>query len=298
MKIFFEVVLPVLLIFVAGFGLQKWKKLDIKSVSTLAIFILQPALVFRTFYKADLNAQYLHMVVFAFILLFVIIILNKIYAKVMKYPEADESALILSTAFMNSGNYGAPIVLFAYGKVGFNFSVTFMVIQSIIMNFFGVYYAARGQAGVKLALKRVLEMPATYATVIALIFNVVKIPVPTNIYDAINLLGDATIPVVMLVLGMQLAEIKLAKFEWDKLSFGLTMRLIVSPLIAAIIVMFIPVDPILKKVLILSTAMPSAATTTMYAVQFNTRPQLVSTITMMTTLISIVTITGLLAILG
>lgn len=226
MKIFIEVVLPVLLIFLAGYGLQKWKKLDIRIISTFALYVLTPGLVFRTFYETELNLQYMNMVAFSFILLFLLIMINKIYSYVRKTPRSIESGLILSTAFMNSGNYGAPIILFAYGTAGFNYAVSMLVLQAIIMNFFGVYYAARGQAGIKAAVKSVLEMPPTYAVIAALLCQGLHIELSENIVSAIDLVADACIPVVMLVLGMQLAEIELKHFKWDKIAFGVTVRMV------------------------------------------------------------------------
>lgn len=298
MTIFIQVVLPVLLVFLAGFGIQKWKRLEIKPLSTVAIYILTPLLVFHTFYSAELDQQYAMMVLFSGLLLVGLIIVNVIYCKLRKHDTSVESGLILGTAFMNAGNYGAPIVLFAYGEVGFAYAVSFLVLQAIIMNFFGVYYAARGQAGVKYALKAVLEMPPTWAVILALIFNLGNITVPGNILSVVELVGEATIPVVMVILGMQLAEIKLKSMEWDKISFGVITRLLISPILALGICLILPIDPLLQKVLILSAAMPSAATTVLYAVQYDTEPDLVSSITLITTLVSVITITALLILLG
>jgi predicted permease len=294
MEIFIQVVFPVLLIFLIGYTIQKRAKLDIKSVSTVAIYILTPCLVFRTFYRAELDIQYVMMVFFAALLLFSLLMINKIYARLRKYPQSVESGLILGTAFMNSGNYGAPIILFAYGELGFAYSISFLVLQAIIMNFFGVYYAARGAYGIGKALETVLKMPATYAVLLALALQGLDIEMPSNIFSAIDLVAEATIPIVMIVLGMQLAEIKMRQFQWGKIWYGVAVRMVASPLIAFGLVQFIPMEPLLQKVLIVSAAMPSAATTTMYAVQFDAEPDLVSSITLITTLISIFSITMLL----
>lgn len=298
MEIFFQVVLPVILVFLFGYLIQIWKRLDIKSISTVAIYVMTPCLVFRVFYSAELDMQYFYMVIFSAILLILIIFINVIYAKIRKYNQSIESGLILSTAFMNSGNYGAPIILFAYGEVGFAYSVSFLVLQAIIMNFFGVYYAARGKATIGVAIKSVFEMPATYAVIIALLLKSFHLEIPSNLFQTIDIIADATIPTVMIILGMQLANIKWTKFEWGHISYGVIVRLIVSPVIAYLITLFFPFDPLLAKVLIVSAAMPSAATIVMYAVQFNAQPKLVSAITLMTTIVSIFTITILLAILG
>src|SRR5690606_14463927 len=115
-----------------------------------------PMLNFQTFYRTKIDQQYINMVVFSIILMAAIILICKFYVRIRKQTRLTESGLILSTAFMNSGNYGAPIILFAYGETAFAYAVSLLVLHTILMNFFGIYYAARGDSGVKAALKAVL----------------------------------------------------------------------------------------------------------------------------------------------
>ncbi len=290
MTVFIQVVLPVLLVFGAGYLLQKLAKLDLKSVSTVALYIMLPCLVFKTFYNADLNGEYVMMLVFSVLLLVSILVINKVVAKVKGYDASMESGLILSTAFMNSGNYGAPIILFAFGEAGFVYSVSFLVLQAIIMNFFGVYYAARGKSGLRMAIVSVLKMPPTYAVIVALIMNLGSFAMPGNLMSSVELLANASIPMVMVVLGMQLAGISITNMDWSKVTYASIVRLIASPVIAFGLTLFLPMSDLMASVLIVSAAMPSAATTTIYAVQFDSKPELVSSITLMTTLLSVITI--------
>ncbi|SIS39665.1 AEC family transporter [Salimicrobium flavidum] len=296
MGIFVEVVLPVLAVFLAGFVIQKRARLDIRSVSTVGMYIMLPCLVFETFYNAELNRDYIMMLVFSLLLLFIILIMNKIYAWMKGYGASTESALILSTAFMNSGNYGSPIILFAFGEQGFIYAISLMVMQAIIMNFFGVYYAAKGTAGLKMAFLSVLKMPPTYAVLIAMIMKFTGMSIGGNVMGTIELVAAATVPTIMVVLGMQLAEISVKSLEWTKISYAATVRLVASPLIAFMLVLLLPMSNLMASVLVVQAAMPSAATTTIYAVQFDSRPELVSGITLVTTLFSIVTIPLLLMV--
>lgn len=298
MTIFIQVVLPVLLVFGAGFAIQKWKQVDIKPLSIVALYVATPALVFQTFYHADIDRQYGYMVVFALLLLFSIIVLNKLVARMTKQSTEEESGWILGTAFMNSGNYGAPIVLFAYGQEGFAFAVSFMVLQAIIMNIFGVYYAAKGQSGARYALKSVLGMPVTYAVLLGVIFQLNDFTIPDNILGTVDIVAEAAIPMIMIILGMQLANMSWGQFEWKPLSYVVTVRLLISPVIAFLLTLIFPFDPLLANVLIISAAMPSAATIVMFAVQFDTKPKFISSVTLVSTLISVFTITLLLMILN
>jgi len=217
-----------------------------------------------------------------------------IISRFLRYSSSIENGLILATGFMNSGNYGAPVILFAFGELGFMYSISFVVSQTIFMNSFGVYFAAKGNTEFKTALKSVFKIPTIYAFLLAVLWKNFNIPLNDSFYRVIDLVANATIPTVMLVLGMQLSQIKLGKIEWEKVSIGIVLRLLISPMIAWLLTLFLPLDPLMEKVLIVSAAMPSAATMTMLSLQFETEPQLVSSITLLTTIISAGTLSVLL----
>lgn len=295
--IVFQVVLPVFLVFLIGFIGQKTLHLNVKAVSTFGLYIMSPFLVFSSFYKTALNKTYLDIMIYGILLSVLIIILVKFICHVKRYSSSITSGLILSTAFMNNGNLGTPIALFAFGDQGFRYAVTIMVFHSIIMSTLGIYYAAKGKSNVKHSLLSVLKMPITHAAVIGILWQQFSMPMPENIFKVITWVGDASIPTVMLALGMQLAEIRPKNLERGKIVLAIFIRLVISPVIAWTISLFLGVPDVLAKVMIISAAMPSAAFTTMYALQYNSEPDLVSSITFISTIFSIGTLSLLLVLL-
>lgn len=292
--VLFTVILPILFIFSLGYIGQKLIKLDIKSVSTTALYLMTPFLVFRSFYENKVDSTYVYILIYGVFLSLIIICLVKGLGRLVGFSNSLTSALILSTAFMNNGNFGSPIILLAFGQKAFQYAVTIMVLHTIIMSTLGIYYAARGQSDLKSAFLSVVKMPIVHAVFLSIIWKYLNLPMPSNLYKVINMVADAAIPTIMLVLGMQLAEIKLVKIELNKISFALFIRLIISPTIAYVITLLLPVDPLLARVMITEAAMPSAAITTMYALQFNSMPELVSSITLISTLVSLGTLSILL----
>lgn len=298
MSLFFNVILPIMAVFASGFILQRIRWMSVKSVSSVSLYILSPALVFVTLYDATFDKGYLVILIYMFVLFYVMVLLNKLLAKFFKWPENIESAAILSTGFMNSGNYGLPVVLFSVGQAALPYSVFIMVVQALQNNFFGVYYASRSTNGIKQAVKNVLKMPTTYAAILAFVFQLLSVPVPESIYSTLSMVGDAAIPVMMIMLGMQLASITALKLNWQVVISSVTLKMIIAPLIGFLFVLLVDVDPVIAAVIIIISAMPTAATTTMYAIEFDTEPDLVSSITFISTLVSIVTLTILLNILS
>ncbi len=295
------IILPVFIIFFIGYMGQKLIGFDIKSISTAALYLMSPFLAFRTFYENELTMDYLYIVLFSLLLTAVLLAIVWTTARTMNATRPQLSAMILGGVFMNSGNYGAPVVLFAFGAAGFDYAVVMMVFQSLLMNTIGILFASIGgeeKATLRQSLQRVIRMPLIYAAVLGVGLQLLAVTVPKTLIEGISLVADASIPTVMLVLGMQLAAIARKKVAYRYVSAVTVIRMVLSPLIAASILYFMPINDLLKAVMIVQSAMPAAANTTMFALQFGTEPDLVSFTTFITTLISIVTIPLVLFLLG
>ena len=119
------IVLPAFLIFTAGFIGQKLLKLNIKSISTMSLYLMLPFLTFDTFYSNELNIEYFYMFLFTVLFMLVLLVITLVAGKVMKGDKSHISSMLLGTLFPNSGNYGAPVALFAFGAVGFQYAVDF-----------------------------------------------------------------------------------------------------------------------------------------------------------------------------
>jgi malate permease and related proteins len=298
---FILIVLPVFVILGTGFLGQKLLKLNIKPISTMALYMMMPFLAFNTFYTNQLNKDYFYMFLFNIILIFVLVVITVVLGKILKADRTRMSAMLLGTAFPNMGNYGAPVVLFAFGSTAFDYAVITMVIQMLLISTIGIFIASYGSeksTTLKDALINVLKMPVLYGVLLGVLFQITHITIPSTILESIRLIGSASIPTVTLILGMQLAEIKPQKMEYKYVNTITMIRMVISPLVIAGLVMFMPVDDLVKNVFILLAAMPIAANTTLLAVQFNTKPNLVSYITLVTTLFSILSIPLTLYLLG
>ena len=224
-------------------------------------------------------------------LCFALIVIVSILSRLYQFTESERCGLVLSSAFMNNGNYGTPLIFFLFGTVGMETAIVLMVLQQLLMSTLGVYYAVKGSPdhdGFKAALRAVRRMPMVYGAIIGLLFQWLHIHSGT-IAGGVDLIADAAIPVIMVTLGMQLRNITVKSIDWKKLSTALSLKLMIAPIIAAGIVLVMPVDTMTKQIMIIMAATPTAANTTMYAIQFHTEPQNVSSATLVSTLSSLVT---------
>jgi malate permease and related proteins len=297
---FLTILLPIFMIFAIGFIGQKWIGFDIRSLSTMAMYLMSPVLVFRTFYQLKFEPTYVYMILHSALLCISLIGIVYLIGWWKGYTTTEICGLILASVFMNNGNYGTPLVLFVFGEKGLHYAVFLMVIQALIMCTVGVYYAAKGSPehdGVRSALRAVQRMPIVYGALAGMLLHMFQVPLAPSLMQAVNMVADATIPTIMIILGMQLATISIRSLSVEKLSYSLALRMLISPVIAFAITWFLPMEPLLKQILILMAAMPTAANTTLYAVQFRTEPDFVSSATLISTNLSILTLPVLLSLL-
>lgn len=295
----FSVLLPIFGVFALGFIGMKLLKIEVKSISTMAIYILSPFLAFQTFYQNPINIDYLYLSIYLLALCLSCIAICYLIGYFKKWDKQNTSGFILASSFMNNGNYGTPLVLLVFGQEGFHYAVILMVLQQLIMCTIGIYVAAQGSQGEQelSPLKEVVKVPIVYGSLLGMALNAMHLTIPTQIETVVDMVAAAAIPIIMIVLGMQLATISFKKIEVGKLSVALLIRLAIAPLIAYVITLFMPVDDVVKQIMILMAAMPTAANTTMYAVQFNAKPDFVSSATLVSTLLSIITLPIILALI-
>src|SRR5699024_2951546 len=183
----------------------------IKSVSSVSLYILFPALAFTTFYTNPLDGEFLYALLFSLILMLILTVITIVIARFLKYGRAEIGAMLLGVLFPNSGNYGAPVVLFAINAVAFDYAFMLTVILTLIIISVGVSIASYDNGAaitVREGLRSVMRVPVIYAVVIAIVLQLMNFEIPTAFMEIIEMLGAASIPIVMLILGMQLADMK------------------------------------------------------------------------------------------
>ncbi|MCY7873060.1 AEC family transporter [Bacillus spizizenii] len=294
---FLFVLVPVFGIFAIGYIGQKTLGFDIQTLSKMSLYLMSPFLAFDTFYTNKLTMDYVYLSIFVLGLCLILVLFVYFLSFYHKYPNQDRCAMILSSAFMNNGNYGTPVVLLVFGTAGLDTAVVLMVLQQLIMSTIGMYYAAKGGSevgGFKMVMARVIRMPVAYGALLGAILQLMRISIPKEVMTGVELVGNAAIPTIMIILGMQLALISFKHIEYRKISYSLLLKLMVSPVIALGFTFILPMDDMTKQIMILVAAMPTAANTTLMAVQFNTRSEIVSSATFISTMLSIVTLPVLL----
>jgi len=297
LSIFVNVVLPVFIVAGFGFVVQRTLHPSIAALNQVALYVLLPCLVFTSLLPIDFRSEEpIRVAVFAVLLGVAMLAVAAVIARAARMDRVTTSAFMLAVTFPNLGNYGLSVVLLAYGQEGVAIGLVLLAVQSLYGTALGIFIASSSSASPRQALRQLLLQPTIYAVAAALLFNLARIEVPQFIASALALPGQAAIPLMLLVLGMQLAGT--SRIEAPRsVALAVLTRLALGALVGYGLVTALGIDGVARSVLVIGAAMPTAVFTTVIAAQYDARPRFVSDVVVASTIFSIITVTVVLALL-
>ncbi|ESP87456.1 AEC family transporter [Candidatus Halobonum tyrrellensis] len=309
LDIFAGAVLPIVAISAVGFLLGRGKSTDPGPLNTLVVYVLAPALVFHSLATSSFSGETIAKMALGGAAYVVgMVVVAEAVARLLGETEPRRSALVLSATFANCGNYGIPLSDFAFPDGGRAAAVLFLAVHSVMTYTVGVYVASRAGGGGGLAgVKRVFRIPLVWAVPAAFAARALDVlpPVDSTPMTTLQLVGDASIPVMLVILGIQLSRTDYgAALSGAVVPTALKMG--VAPVVGVGIALAVGFpDPTVARVYVLETAMPAAVTPVILVGEFAgdlriggvSIPEYVSTVVLVSTLVSLPLLTGLIAVL-
>ena len=296
LNIFVNVVLPVFLVAGLGFIFEKRFRPPIVPFNQLSLFILMPALIFLSLLPVDFRSEEpLRVTAFAFLLALAMLLVAFTIARLGRLDRPTTSAFMLTAAFPNLGNYGLPVVVLAFGQAGLAVGTLLLAVQSVYGLSLAVLIASSSNASVAGSFRQMLRQPIIYAVAAALVLNLTGVTLPGFIISALQLPAQASIPVMLLVLGMNLAGT--TRIERPVLvGIAAATRLVIGTLVGWLLIELLGIRDVARGVLLVGATMPTAVFTILTATQFNARPRFVGDVVVASTLASVITVTAVVAI--
>ncbi len=298
LSVFTTDLLPIFVIAGAGFALSRWRNASAATLTHVVFYALLPCFAFRLLISTVATGrEFGLMVVLAVLVMATMALLGGLLTLALRLSRAESSVFLLVVMFSNGGNYGLPVVSFAFGEDALSYGTVFFLTGSVLTNTLGAFLAAAGRRSVRDALKSVLRMPAIYGIAAALLVLSTGITVPTPLLRPITMLSDAALPLMILVLGMQLE-----RAAWPKrpglVAAAVCLSLIAAPLVALGLTSLLNVSGPARQAVVVLSSMPVAVATTILALEFDASPDFVTSAVFISTLLSPLTLTPLIAYLS
>lgn len=291
-------ILPIILLSGAGFALGKLLHIEPRSLGRVVFYVFSPVLIFDLLVKNQLNLVDAAVVIgFTISIVLVMGFLAFLLGYFLKLERPALTAIVITTMFANTGNYGLPLVSFAFGEKALPYAGIYFVTTTFMFYTLGVLIASLGHMNFREAMLGLLRIPTMYAVLVAILVNAWNITIPAPINRAVELAAGGTIPLMLILLGVQLTRVEFSN-NMRALQLSVSLRLLIAPLVALLFTAVFGLQGLSRQGGVTQASMPSMVSATVLATEYNLDAKLVTAVVFVSTLLSPLTLTPLLVFLG
>jgi predicted permease len=280
------IVAPVYIAIGLGWGWNRaGRPWNTRIVTELIMTIGAPCLVFSSLVGMDVEREALaRMALAAFAAFATLAVLGFAVLKILGLPAR---AFLAPIVFPNAGNMGLPVALFAFGDEGLALGVAFYAVAAFTQYSVGIWLWSGRVSGVELA-----RTPLFWSAILAAGVVAAGFQVPDWILRTTGLLGGFTIPLMQISLGYSLGGFELGGMGR---SLGLSLlRLGLGLAVGWGLAWGLGFQGAARGVLILQCSMPVAVLNYLLAEKYGQRPSEVASLVVLSTLLSLLTLPGVL----
>lgn len=294
-------IIAIMLMVLLGYILKRIDLLNITDIDTLnkiVINIAMPSMIFITLYKANFSSlpQLATMPIVGLIIGTFSGLVMYLILTLKKYPKKKKWALILPVSLGNTAFLGFPVTLGVFGSEGLVRAIFYDISSLIMFLSLTVILMFNFGGEIKDSAKSLFRFPALWAVLLGILFNFLNISIGGILNITINYLAAATIPLIMISLGLSL-QFKGIKKGIKLTSLAAFFKLIISPILAFFILVFLGFPGLEHSVGITEAAMPCSMLTLVLAIENDLDFTLTANSIIISTIFSLITIPVLMGIL-
>jgi predicted permease len=210
-------------------------------------------------------------------------------SRTLSRSPREQGVYLFAVVFGNVGFMGFPLIGAIYGSDALFFVAIFNLVFNILVFSVGIAMMTRGRSeGFD---PRMLLNPGIVASVIGFLLFLGSVEIPSPFIDSIEILGNVTTPLAMIIVGALLATFPAGEMigNW-RTALASFVRLLLVPVVFWFLLHPFVADPLIFGVLITLAAMPAAANTSIFAEEYGADARLASQVVFVSTICSLVTI--------
>ncbi len=285
----FAAVFFVYLFILIGFVTKKFfkERVDEKTLVLLSVYIFQPFLTFWGLLKRpiDLDLAAAPFVFFGIGLL--IIVWNYFLARTLFDEAKDRSIFIVSSVIGNTGNLGVPLGIALFGEGSLPYTTIVNLANVFMVYSFGAYFYSRGNFDVKKSILNTVKLPILWFASIAIMLNLYGFR-PGYYFDMFLQMGAySAIVLQLMIFGFYLAKISVRFLDVKLIAAVTTTKFLILPIVAYILLQFVPLETLTKKIIFMEIMMPLAVANVNLAALYQCKELVVTALIFITTLLFI-----------
>jgi malate permease and related proteins len=268
----------------------------------IVLYLALPCLVFLIVVRAELAPALVLVPVAGWIIHLALLASALAAGRVLRLERPAAGALAVASAVGNTGFFGLPLI--AASGAGFSLAAAVMydtfATGLITWTSTVAVASAFGEGAPRLALRplvRAFLLPPNWALVAGLIVNGAGVhDLPTLVERPLEILGAATLPLVMIYAGLML-EVAVLRGIWAEVGAVAIHRLILGAAVGLAVASALGLEGGTMHTVVLMAAMPTAMLSLVIGSQFRLRPDLIAGAVVVTTLLSTLTLPAIRSLL-
>jgi predicted permease len=208
--------------------------------------------------------------------------------KPLRLTEKRQNIFTFLILLANTAFLGIPICEALFGPSGAFYAVIYDFGLTIIVFTFGIWLLSGGKFG---DWRSMLFNPLLISVLVGLIVSTTRFEFPIWLMSPLSTIGQATLPIALLVAGAQIGNIRFRKSPWQPdLLAVIVLRLIVIPALVLVVFLLTRNFDLTSSVIIMESAMPVAVSASIMANRYQADAQFAASATLFSTLLSIITL--------
>ncbi len=298
LSVFANNILPIIILSGCGFAVAKLLQVDSRSLGRIVFYVFSPILVFDLLLKNQLDLKQAGTVIlFTVCLVAIMGVITYLLGLLFKLERHILTTVMITSMFANTGNYGLPLISFAFGQQALAYATVYFVTTTFLFFSVGVFLASLGHMNIKEAALGLFKIPTIYAVVFAIVFLEFHITMPTPILRTMDLASGATIPLMLVLLGIELSRVEIVG-NIRAMQLSVVLRLLIGPMVGFALAALLGVTGLARGAVVTLTAMPSIVSSAVLAMEYQLDSKFVTAVIFISTLLSPLTLTPLLVLLG
>ena len=286
LSVFANNILPIILLSGAGFTLAKLLHVDSRSLGRVVFYVFSPLLIFNLLLNNQLELKEAGIVIiFTVSIVSTMGVITYLLGSLFKIERHILMTILITSMFANTGNYGLPLVSFAFGEDALPYAAIYFVTTTFLFFSVGVFLASLGHMNVKDAALGLFKIPSLYAVLLAVLINIFQLKLPTPVLRTVDLAAGGSIPLMLILLGVELSRVEVAA-NLRALQLSVALRLLVAPLIALLIALLFGLHNPVRGAVVTQASMPSIVSSAVLAMEYQLDSKFVTSVIFISTLLS------------
>ena len=292
----FNVVLPLLISIILGYFLRQIKMLDdpvVNSLNKLCFKVFLPVYLFHSIYTTNISASFngrLALFGIAGVLAFFALLM--IVVPFLEKENPRRGVMIQAMFRSNFALFGLPVAISICGEQDIGPTSLMIGIIVPIYNILAVVTLETfrgGRPNPRKITRGILTNPLIIASVLGVLLNLLKFPLPDAILSSANSIGRVATPLALVALGGRFQFSSIRSFR-RQLAISVVGKLIISPVIMVLLGIALGFRNEMLIPILIMFAAPTAVSSFPMAQQMDGDSDLAAALVVFTTIFSIVTI--------